>query len=168
MPAWLPFAIAGAQIASAGVSAAGSIKSGKAARAAAEYNAKIKERNAKVAEQAAEQVLAQSDRDALVTQNIASKFISSQMVGYRKAGVVASTGTALKVALDSANNADEKIALGKYQAKVNAITLREQAVDARLGASLAIAEGQAAEQASKFQAISSLLGGSAKAAMAFR
>lgn len=168
MPAWLPFAIAGAQVASAGVSAAGSIKSGKANRAAREYQAKIKERNAEVAEQAAEQLLAQSDRDAIITQNIASKFISNQAVRYRKAGVVASTGTALKVALDSANNADEKVALGKYQARVNAIALREQATDARLGASLAITEGKAAEQAGKIQAISSLLGGSSRAAMAFR
>ncbi len=168
MPAWLPFAIAGAAVASAGVSAAGSIKSGKAQRAAAEYNAKIEERNAKVAEQAAEQVLAQSDRDAIIVQNIASKFISNQAVRYRKAGVVASTGTALKVALDSANNADEKVALGKYEARVNAIALREQGTDAMLRASVTRAQGKAAQDASKYQAMSSLLGGSARAAMAFK
>lgn len=162
-----PFIAAGAAIAGGMVSASGQIKSGKAARAAAEYNAKIQERNAKVADQAAEQVLMQADRDAIRAQEIGKKFITNQQARYGASGVVAGQDTALKVALDSANNLEEQIAQRYYESEVKAITIREQGVDARLSANLTRMEADARYRAAKTQAMTSLLSSASRAGMAF-
>lgn len=162
-----PYIAAGTAIAGGMISASGSIKSGKAARAAAEYNAKIQERNAKVAEQAAEQILMQADRDAIRAEEIGLKFIRNQQGRYGASGVIAGQDTALKVALESANNLEEQIAQRYYKSEVEAITMREQGVDARLGANLTRMEGNARYQAAKTQAMTSLLSSSSSAAMAF-
>lgn len=158
---------AGAAIAGGMISASGQIKSGKAARAAAEYNAKIQERNAKVADQAAEQILMQADRDAIRAEQIGLKFIKNQQSRYGASGVVAGQDTALKVALDSANNLEEQVAQRYYKSEVEAITMREQGVDARLSANLTRMEGNARYQAARTQAMSSLLGSVNRAGMAF-
>jgi hypothetical protein len=162
-----PYIAAGTAIAGGMISASGSIKSGKAARAAAEYNAKIQERNAKVAEQAAEQILMQADRDAIRAEQIGLQFIKNQQGRYGASGVVAGQDTALKVALDSANNLEEQIAQRYFKSEVEAITMREQGVDARLSANLTRMEGNARYQAAKTQAMTSLLSSSSRAAMAF-
>jgi hypothetical protein len=162
-----PYIAAGTAIAGGMISASGSIKSGKAARAAAEYNAKIQERNAEVADQAAEQILMQADRDAIRTEQIGLQFIKNQQGRYGASGVIAGQDTALKVALASANDLEEQIAQRYYKSEVEAITMREQGVDARLSANLTRMEGNARYQASKTQAMASLLGSSSSAAMAF-
>lgn len=162
-----PYIAAGAAVLGGMVSASGAMKSGKAAKATAEYNAKIQERNAKVAEQAAEQTMLQADRDALRTQELGVNFIMEQQARYGASGVVAGTGTALDVALDSANNIEESIAQRYYKSEVEAIAMREQAVDSRLSANLNRMEGRARMQAARTQAMSSILGSVNSAAMAF-
>jgi hypothetical protein len=162
-----PYIMAGASIAGGMVSASGSIKSGKAQRAAAEYNAKIQERNAKVADQAAEQILMQADRDAIRMEEIGFKFIQGQQARYGASGVVANQDTALTVALDSANNLEEQIAQRYYKSEVDAIAMREQGVDARLSANLTRLEGRARYQAARTRAMASVLGSVSRAAGAF-
>ena len=163
-----PAIMAGVAIVGGLVSASGSMKSGKAAKATAEYNAKIQERNAKVADQAAEQTMLQADRDALRAQELGANFIMEQQGRYGASGVVAGTGTALDVALDSANNIEESIAQRYYKTEVEAIAMREQAVDSRLGAELSRMEGRARMQAARTQAMSSILSSGSKAMMAFK
>jgi len=162
-----PYIAAGTAIAGGMISASGTIKSGKAARAAQEYNAKIQERNAKVADQAAEQILMQADRDAVRAEQIGLQFIKNQQGRYGASGVVAGQDTALKVALDSANNLEEQIAQRYFKSEVEAITMREQGVDARLSANLTRMEADARYQAAKTKAMTSLLSSVSRAGMAF-
>lgn len=147
------------------MSAAGSSKSGAAARQAAEYNAKIQERNAKVFTQQAEMRLTAQERSNIRFGEQANRMIKGMGVAYRKNNVVANTGTALKVQMISAAEADDEMAYRTYNAKVGALALREQATDARLSANLTRLEGRARQQAYKTQANQSLLGGFSKAAM---
>ena len=151
---------------SAIVGAAGSIKAGNAAKKIADYNAAISDRNAKVFEQQAEMRMTAQDRDNIRFEESAAQFLDTVGVAYRKNNVVANTGTALTVQLESAANADEDIAYKTYNAKVDAQAFREQATNATLQGNVTRMEGAAKKQASRIQAFQSLLGGGEKAAYA--
>jgi hypothetical protein len=139
------------------MSAAGNSKSGAAARQAAEYNAKIQERNAKVFERNAEMRLTAQDRSNIRFAQQANRMIEGMGVAFRKNNVVANTGTALKVQMISAAEADDEMAYRTYNAKVGALSLREQATDSRLSANLTRLEGRAKQQAYRIRAGQSLM-----------
>ncbi|MGB1538383.1 MAG: hypothetical protein ACPHAN_11785 [Pseudomonadales bacterium] len=149
------------------MSAAGSSKAGSAARQVAEYNAKIQERNAKVFEQQAEMRLTAQERANIRFAEQANRMVEGMAVAYRKNNVVANTGTALKVQMISAAEADDEMAYRTYNAKVGALALREQASESRLSAALTRLEGRSRQQAYKIQATQSLLGGAGQAIMKF-
>jgi len=155
---------AGTAIAGGFMSAAGAGKSAKAQRAAAEFNARMMERDAKVAEQEAERQLFMNDRDNLRFSRIATDFVKNQQAYYSGSGVVSGQDSALVVALESANNADEQIRNQTYDSEVAALALREQAVGRKLQAGLTRMEGTAKARATRIQGMASLLGSASKAA----
>ena len=150
---------AGLSLAGGAMSASGNMKSGKAARAVAEYNAQIQERNAAIAEQAAERKIFMKDVENVRFRQEAGKFLEGVGVSYRKSGVLASTGTPLTVALASADQADEDVENGSYNARVEALGLRENATGYRLQAGLTRIEGKLRQQEYKRKAMSSLMSG---------
>lgn len=147
--------------------ASGSAKSGSSGNRIAEYNAQIQERNAKVAEQQAEQRIFMSKVEEGRLREDAFEFIKNQQAAYNASNVVAGTGTALTVALESAQRADEEIRNTAFNASVDAQALREEATSRRLNAAVTRAEGAARARASRTQAISSLLGTASSTAMMF-
>tara|TARA_Y100001973_G_C5200032_1_gene336928 strand:- start:2826 stop:3329 length:504 start_codon:yes stop_codon:yes gene_type:complete len=155
------YALAGA---SALTGAAGHMKAGNAAARTAEYNAKIAERNAKVYEQQAEMRLFSQDLDDLKFVKQAGRFLDTVGVAYEKANVKGKTGTPLKVQMESAAQADEELAMRDYNARVDALALREQGTNMQLTANLTRMEGQAQKRASRIQAFGSLLGNAQQAA----
>tara|TARA_R100001443_G_scaffold99105_3_gene106229 strand:+ start:1030 stop:1527 length:498 start_codon:yes stop_codon:yes gene_type:complete len=161
------YVAAGTALAGGLVSAAGASKSAKAQRAAAEFNARVMERNAKVAKQEAEQQLFMNERDMLRFSRIATDFIKNQQAYYSGSGVVSGQDSALVVALESANNADEQIRNKTYDAEVAALGMREQATGLKLQAGLTRMEGAAKARATRIQGMASLLGSASKAAGMF-
>ena len=91
----------------------------------------------------------------------------NQQAYYSGSGVVSGQDSALVVALDSANNADEQIRNKTYDAEVAALGMREQATDLKLQAGLTRMEGAAKARAMRIQGMTSLLGGASKAASFF-
>ena len=158
---------AGANLVGGLVGASGSAKSGNAAARIAEYNAKIDERNAKVAEQQAEQRLFMSAVEEGRLREDAVEFIADKQSAYNASGVIAGTGTALTVALESAQRADEQIRNTAFNAAVEAQGFREQATQQRLAANVKRAEGAARARAAKTQAFASLLGSASSTAKLF-
>ena len=158
---------AGANVDGGIIGASGSIKAGNAANRIAEYNAQIQERNAKVAEQQAEQRIFMSKVEEGRLREDAVEFIADQQAAYNASGVVAGTGTALEVALESAQRADEEIRNTAFNSMVDAQVFREEAVERRMAAAIGRAEGAARYRAARTQAIASLLGSASSSAMMF-
>lgn len=160
-------AIAGVSLLSGLMGASGTAKSGSSGNRIAEYNAQIQERNAKVAEQQAEQRLFMSKVEEGRLREDAFEFIKNQQAAYNASNVVAGTGTALTVALESAQRADEEIRNTAFNASVDAQALREEATSRRMQAAVTRAEGAALARAKRTEAISSLLGTASSTAMMF-
>jgi len=152
-------AAGGANLAGGIMGASGNLKAGKAARAVADYNAQIQERNAKIAEQEAERKIFMKDVENVEFRQEAGRFIEGLGVSYRKSGVVASSDTPLLVALEMASRADEDMEKSKYNSRVEALGLRDQATGMRLQAGLTRVEGRMRQQQYKMAAVGSLLGG---------
>jgi len=138
---------AGALIGGA-VSAVGSIKRGNAARKAAEYNAKINERNARETEQQA------------IEQEKIFRIQASKQIGSFKAARGASGvrlgGSAIDALQESFFNIEADANNIKEEGARKARAYRE-------GANLDRMEGQAAQNASRFSAAGTLLSSTASA-----
>ena len=158
---------AGANVAGGIIGASGSAKAGNSAQRIAEYNADIQERNAKVAEQQAEQRIFMSKVEEGRLREDAVEFIADQQAAYNASGVVAGTDTALEVALESAQRADEQIRNTAFNAEVDARVFREEAVERRMAAAVTRAEGAAKARAARTRAMASLLGTASSTAMMF-
>jgi len=159
--------MAAAAVASSMVTASGQIKSGNAANKIAKYKASIADRNAEVAAQQAEQRLFTSAVEEGRLREDAVEFIADQQAAYNASGVVSGQGTALTVALESAQRADETIRNTAYNSEVDAQILQEQAQQARLQGILHRAGGAEAKRASRQAAFGSLLSGASNAAKAY-
>jgi len=160
-------AAAAFNMAGAMVGAAGNMKSGNAANRIAQYNAEILNRNARVAEQKAEQRLFMSAVEEGRLREDAVEFIADQQAAYNASGVVSGQDTALTVALESAQRADEVIRNTAYNSEIDAQGLREEAVNYRLAANIKRAEGAEQKRASRIQAFGTILGGASSTAKMF-
>lgn len=158
------YAAAGLNVAGGVMGFMGSSKSAKSARAVAEYNAQIAERNARVMDQAAEQKVFMGDMMNVRAVQEYNRFLDSAETAYNNSGVIATTGTPALVALESARAADQDLATTDYNTKVAALQLREQGTGLRMQANLTRMEGAARAQAYKMQGYQSLLGGATSAA----
>ena len=154
----------GATVAGAAFSSTGAVAQGNTQQAAYNYNADINERNAQVAEQQADQLVRREEEKIVDFQKDFRKFSDSQSQAFRYNGWIASEGTPLKVALASAQEAEEEIATRRYNAKVSAGQLEENATQERMQADLNRMYGKSASRAGKVDAGRSLLGAAADVA----
>jgi hypothetical protein len=146
------------------LSAKAALESGKAQQRANEFNAQVQERNAKVAEQEAEQLRIGSE---LQIQDFAKSFDrlqASTQQAFRYNGFVATGGTPLRVAMENARQADEEIAMRRYNAAIGQQQALESASQSRMQADLNRLYGRQARQASYYQAGSTLLSGASQGA----
>jgi hypothetical protein len=86
------------------------------------------------------------------------------MQAFRYNGFVATGGTPLKVAMENARQADEEIAMRRYNAAIGQQQALESATEARMQADLNRLYGAQASQASYYQAGSTLLSGASRGA----
>ena len=145
------------------VSVAGSLQAAGAMRQAGEqaektarYNQSIRERNAKVAENNADYRRRVGEREVGRFQEQFGKLQARAGVAFRKAGVVASTGTPLQVLMENANQAEIDAQTIRLQALTDAGQLREQAANERLAGQLTLLEGRSQRAALNMQARSKM------------
>tara|TARA_R110002020_G_scaffold71209_1_gene184176 strand:- start:2447 stop:2929 length:483 start_codon:yes stop_codon:yes gene_type:complete len=150
-------------IASAVIGGIGAMQEGKAQAKAYRYNASINERNAKVAEQEGEQLVYQTEIDLLGFEKRFENLQAATQQSFRYNGWIADSGTALKVAMANANEADEEIATQRYNAQVGKQQKTESALEQRMQANLNNMYASSARKAGFFKAGSSLLSGAAQA-----
>lgn len=100
-PTTLMVAAVGLSAISAGVSAYGAYTQQDAANKAAEYNAKVAERNKTIADMQAEQVKKQGEIDARNYKQQVSALKGSQRAGYAGSGVLVDAGTPFQVGEDT-------------------------------------------------------------------
>lgn len=153
----------GAAVASAAVGAMGAISAGKTQEAAYKYNADINERNAKLEEQAGEQLRLSEEQNIADFREDFDDLADAQAQAYRYNGWLADEGTPLKVALASAQEADEEIAIRRYNAKIGKQQAMERGVQYRMEANLQRMYGSAAKRAGYFRAGQTLLSGGSRA-----
>ena len=115
---------------------------GRAAMQTAEYNKKIRDRNARVAEQEADLRERVGGREVLRFRKQFDKLQARAGTAYRKSKVVATTGTPLEVLKESADEAEEDIQTIRLTAATDAGRLREQGVNQRLAGQLTLLEGR--------------------------
>jgi hypothetical protein len=133
------------------------LSAGKQEQAAYNYNSDINERNAKAADQEAAQLVFSEEQNIVEFREQFSDLQDAQSQAYRYNGWIAEEGTPLKVALASAQEADEEIAARRYNAKVGATELREQGVQERMQGTLNRMYGSAANIRGKARAVQSLI-----------
>ena len=115
---------------------------GRAAMQTAEYNKKIRDRNARVAEQEADLRERVGGREVVRFRKQFDKLQARAGTAYRKSGVLATTGTPLDVLRESADEAEEDIQTIRLTAATDAGRLREQGVNQRLAGQLTLLEGR--------------------------
>lgn len=146
------------------LSARGALAQGAAANAASQFNANMAERNAQVAEQQAEMIKRSSEFDINRFRDNFSDLQATSAQAFRYNGFVATGGTPLQVLLDNAREADEEIALRRYNASIGEQQALESATEQRLQGRLDRMMGRSAQRASYYQAAGSLLRGGAQIA----
>ena len=146
------------------LSARAAVQEGVAARRAGEFNARMSERSAKIAEQQAEQIKRASEFDIARFREDFSDIQASTATAFRYNGFVATGGTPLQVLLDNAYEADQEIALRRYNASIDEQAALESATEQRLAARLDRMRGAQAQRAGYFRAASSLLSAGSKIA----
>jgi len=144
------------------LSARSAVQQGAAASAAGRFNASMSERNARVAEQQAEQIKRSSEFDINRFRDNFSELQATSEQAFRYNGFVATGGTPLQVLLDNAREADEEIAMRRYNAAIGQQQALESAAEQRLQGRLQRMQGESARRASYYQAAGSLLGGAAQ------
>ena len=160
-----PITIAvGAAVAGGVASAAGAIATGRQQEAAYKYNADVNERNAQVQEQAAEQLVFIEEQKIADFREQFYDLQDAQSQAFRYNGWIAEEGTPLKVALASAQEAEEEIAIRRYNAKVGAQEAEERGVAFRMEGQLQRMYGSAAKRAGIIGAGTSLLSGFSRGA----
>ena len=115
---------------------------GRAAMQTAEYNKKIRDRNARVAEQEADLRERVGGREVVRFRKQFDKLQARAGTAYRKSSVVATTGTPLEVLSESASEAEEDIQTIRLTAATEAGRMRQQGVNQRLAGQLTLLEGR--------------------------
>ena len=141
---------------------------GKAEQAAYEYNSKLRKRNAEALEIEAEQRVF-GEEWAIVDFMDDFRDLNNQAgQAFRKNGWLAEGGTPAKVLLANAAEADEEIAMRRWQAKTDSQAIRENGVNERLRAELDVQTGRIRRSARRSEAGQALLAGATKAYNIYR
>ena len=160
-----PITIAvGAAVAGGVASAAGAYATGRQQEAAYKYNADVNERNAQAQDQAAEQLVFIEEQKIADFREQFYDLQDAQSQAFRYNGWIAEEGTPLKVALASAQEAEEEIAIRRYNAKVGKQEAEERGVAFRMEGQLQRMYGSAAKRAGIIGAGTSLLSGFSRGA----
>jgi hypothetical protein len=131
----------------------------KAQSNAADYNAAVAKNNAEMAAQNAETTLQQGD----IAQQRDYQEGAQRMGAIRAAmganDVQLNSGSALDLQGDAARTTQQNVQATGYNSLVQAVGLRNQAIDYGSQAGLDIAQGENAQTAGNTQALSSIIGG---------
>lgn len=133
------------------------LSAGRQQQAAYNFNADINERNARASDQEAAQLVFAEEQQIARFRDEFSDLQNAQAQAYRYNGWIAEEGTPLKVALASAQEADEEIAIRRYNAKVGSQQITEGGVEQRMQATLNRMYGKSAMTAARGQAVGSLI-----------
>tara|TARA_Y100000361_G_scaffold46197_1_gene39972 strand:- start:252 stop:683 length:432 start_codon:yes stop_codon:yes gene_type:complete len=109
---------------------------------AAEYNKKVRDYNARVADQEADLRERVGGREVVRFRKQFDKLQARAGTAYRKSSVVATTGTPLEVLSESASEAEEDIQTIRLTAATEAGRMRQQGVNQRLAGQLTLLEGR--------------------------
>ena len=153
----------GLMLAGAGLSAFGTIKGGKGAKAAADYNASIMERNAKVAEKEAEQIGRIASYNLQENEKEFKILNDRTVMAYGKNGWMTGTGTPLKKAMNNVIEFQRDMETARYNTKIKQNEKIESATNMRLQADLKRYEGRAQYKAARTKAFGTLLSAGSKA-----
>ena len=147
----------GLMLASAGLSAFGTIKGGKGAKAGADYNASIMERNAKVAEKEAEQIGRVAGWDIQDNEKEFKILNDRSVMAFGKNGWMTGSGTPLKKAMANVVEFQKDMEVARYNTKVRQNEKIESATNMKLQAELKRYEGRAQLKAARAKAFGTLL-----------
>ena len=136
---------------------------GRAAAQTAAYNAKIDERDAKVAENEARYRIQRGDYEVAQFAKDFGAMQAAASTRYLKSGVQM-TGTPLKVLAESAAEADEEKKTLALVARTDAGRMEERARDARLRGQLTLLEGRQQQTAYNIRARSATMSALSSAA----
>jgi len=151
-------AVAGSSL----LSASSAIQQGATQAAAGRFNQQVAERNAKALEKQQDQIDRSTSLDIARFRKNFDRLQGAASQAFRYNGWVASGGTPLQILLANASEADEEIALTRYNAEVGKQQLQEEALNMRLQGRLQRMYGQAARRAGYMRAATSLLQGAAQ------
>tara|TARA_R110000744_G_scaffold13551_1_gene39312 strand:- start:118 stop:579 length:462 start_codon:yes stop_codon:yes gene_type:complete len=124
---------------------------GSAEQQAHEYNAKLKERNAKALEIDAEAQIFGAEWEITDFREDFQDLNKATSQAFRSNGWIAEGGTPYLVAIANAAEADEEISMRRWQALSGAQATRERGVNERLGADLERMYGTIARTRAKQQ-----------------
>lgn len=166
-PATIMAISAVAATAAAGVSAYSSIQQGKAAQAEADYQAKVAENNATLADYQAQDAARRGEEEARAVQRAYAQRIAAGRTGFAAGNVALDSGSAglWQVGTEDARAEDlatvkTNTALDVWGIKYQGTSLRSQAQALRIG-------GANARQGANLAAAGSLLGGASTAAAGY-
>lgn len=142
----------------AGISLMGSFSGASGVSAAGRYKQQIANRNASVADQKADLAIFRSEQDIVKFRSQYSSILGEQTVQFNKANIMTGTGTALELAMASAEEMDADIANMEYNAKAQASDLKDQATGLRLGGTLARYEAKSRAKAMRVAAVGKAMG----------
>ena len=130
-----------------------------AQKQAADFNARLQERNAKAAEIRADFSEIVSEINIEDFRDDFERLNATVGARYRAAGFRSDTGTAREVQIANAREADEEIQVRRMNADAQALAIREQGVNARIQADLFRNQGQLALQQGAIRAKTATLQG---------
>ena len=142
----------------AGISLMGSFSAASGVSAAGRYKQQIANRNTSVADQKADLAIFRSEQDIVKFRSQYSSILGEQTVQFNKANIMTGTGTALELAMASAEEMDADIANMEYNAKAQASDLQDQATGLRLGGTLARYEAKSRAKAMRVAAVGNAMG----------
>ena len=141
---------------------------GKAEQAAHNYNAKLRARNAEALDIEAEQRVFGEEWAIADFRDDFQDLNKQAAQAFRNNGWIAETGTAAKVLIANAAEADEEIAMRRWQALTDSQATREKGVNERLRGELDTMYGRIASSSRRSQAGQALLAGAKDAYNIYR
>lgn len=163
-PVTITAAAAALAVAGSATSAYGAYQQGKAARAAANYEASVSEQNAVRAEQRIAGARFQGGYQVDQIRTNAAENVGAGRAGYAAGNVDLSVGTPRFWELDAAKSTATDVAMTKYNTEQEVKGLQTEAWNARSQAALTRYSGKNAYRAGLISAGSSLLSGASQVA----
>lgn len=142
-----------------GVSAYGAIQQGRAAQSAANYNARVAEMNAKIADKAAQDELERGARDEQRKRIEVAAIAGQQKAGMAAAGLDITYGTPLEMLVDTAYAGEMDALTIRTNANRAAYNREVQATNLRAQGQMYEFEGKSARSGSMLSAIGTIAGG---------